>query len=178
MGAEFPPSCSDKPTGPHMKRLLVVGAVAALAAMGVLSPAVGRTVHHHRHHSAAPSALPGRPGDRQFVLIEDHDPRRLQRAARTARDLVAAGQVREFRIVLAGRAVLLAIPGSNIVQKEVAGIMASHRGIHLVVCAEVVDALARAAHRRPPLLPGTQVLACNGLGGRMNQAGWEPVPGL
>jgi hypothetical protein len=162
-----------------MNRLLVAGAVFLLAAVGP-GIASARTVHHHHHtqqHGQA-AALPGRPGDHQYVLIEDHDPRRLQRAARTARDLVQAGQVQAFRIVLSGRAVLLAIPGSNIVQKEVEGILRTHRAIHLVVCQEVVSALAKAAHRRPPLLPGTEIMACAGLGGRMDKAGWEPVPGL
>ncbi|HVV93299.1 MAG TPA: hypothetical protein VHD15_07765 [Hyphomicrobiales bacterium] len=159
-----------------MNRLLAVGALALLAAIAASAPAGARS--SHRHHAAPGPTAVGRPGQLQYVLIDDHDPRRLERAARTARDLAAAHQVKEFRIVLLGPAVLLAIPGSNIVQKEVEGIVRRYPAIHLVVCREVVDALAKAAHRRPPLLPGTQVLTCNGLGGLMNKGGWEPVPGL
>jgi hypothetical protein len=159
-----------------MKRLLA--AAGALVVLVAVSPALPAAARSHGHRHTAPAAEASRPGQQQYVLIQDHDPRRLQRAARTARDLVVAGQVRRFRIILSGPAVLLAIPGSNTVQKEIVGIMRRHPAIRLVVCREVVDALAKAAHRRPPLLPGTEALTCDGLGGRMEMAGWESVPGL
>jgi hypothetical protein len=158
-----------------MNRLLVAGAIALLAGFGLGLPAAQARSHHH--HSGS-SATVGRPGDQQYVLIQDHDPRLLERAVRTGRDLAAAHQVRAFRVILSGPAVLLAIPGSNIVQKEVVAIMRRYPQVRLVVCKEVVDALAKAAHRRPPLLPHTEVLQCNGLGGRMEKAGRQAVPGL
>jgi hypothetical protein len=159
-----------------MNRILAAGALALLAT-GTAWPAAART-HHHHHAAASTAARASHPGQKEYALIEDHDPRRLQRAARPARDMVSSGQVQQFRIILSGRATLLAIPGSNNVQKEVVGIVRRYPAIRLVVCSEVVDALAKAAHRRPPLLPGTEVMTCNGLGSRMEQAGWETVPGL
>jgi hypothetical protein len=152
-------------------------AIALLAAALAVPPASARPSHHAQHtHRAAATA--GRAGQHQYVVIQDFNPRLFEKAARTARDTVRAGQVTQFRIILAARGVLLAVQPITVVQREVAKILRSNRRIELVACREVVAALTKVAHRRPPLLPGTRVLPCHGLHAAMERAGWQPVPGL
>jgi hypothetical protein len=74
--------------------------------------------------------------------------------------------------------VLLAIQPITVVQREVSKIIRSDRRIELVACSEVVAALTKVAHRRPPLLPGTRVMSCNGMHTAMERAGWQPAPGF
>jgi hypothetical protein len=123
-------------------------------------------------------AAQGRPGDRRFATIDSHSPVALDRALKTAADGLASGDIREFRIMLGGRAVLLVIPGSTIVQREAMKIMRAHPQIRVAACKETVDAITKMARQRPPLLPGVRVESCKGRVRDMEAAGWQRVPGL
>lgn len=152
--------------------------IAAAAVALVLLPASGvRAATHNHHRHQVQKTVPAAQKARLYIVIQDFNPRQFLSAARTARDAVRDGSAREFRIVLAARGVLLAIPPITVVQKEVAGIVRHTPRIQLVVCQEVVGALAQAAHRRPPLLPGTRVEPCNGMHAAMERAGWQPAAG-
>jgi hypothetical protein len=153
--------------------------LVAAAAVGLaLLPAGGvraATHHHHRHQPAA--AAPSAGAARLYIVVQDFNPRLFLSAARTARDAVSDGSASEFRIVLAARGVLLAIPPITSVQKQVIETIHRNPRIQLIACREVVAALAQAAHRAPPLLPGTRVEPCNGMHAAMERAGWQPASG-
>jgi hypothetical protein len=157
-----------------MNRIVLI-LIALVAVASLAMPASARPHHQPRH--AAP-ATAGQPGQHQYIVIQDFNPRLFDSAARTARDAVRLGNVADFRIILAARGVLLAIPPITTVQRGVSAILRANPRIHLIACREVVTALASAAHRQPPLLPGTQVLPCDGLHAAMERAGWESAPGF
>jgi hypothetical protein len=139
-----------------------IGAIAALALAAAAGPAAAQT----------------QPGDRQYTVLTDHLPVAFDRALRTGADLIDRGQVRQFEVLLTGRGLILAIPGSTNAQRGVADLLRRHRGLRIVACKETVDALTSAARRRPQLLPGTAVEPCIGRLRKMDAAGWQRVPGL
>jgi hypothetical protein len=128
--------------------------------------------------AALPAAAQDRPGDRQYAVLTDHLPVAFDRALRTGADLIDRGQVKAFELLLTGRGLILAIPGSTNAQRGVVDLLRRHRGLRIVACKETVDALAAAARHRPQLLPGTVVEPCIGRLRKMDAAGWQRVPGL
>lgn len=136
-------------------------ALATLAAVAVLAP-------------AAPAAAA--PGDMQYVGIDNHDPRAFQRALRTGADFVRSGRGRRFQIILAGRGVILVIPGTSTVQKDVGQLRAP--GLKIVACQETLAALQQANRKRIPVISGVTVEKCQGLRNRLSTTGWQTVPGL
>lgn len=126
---------------------------------------------------ALPAHAQSRPGEKQFMILFNHQPSDLQTAVRTGQDALKAG-VKEFRIVLDGRAVLMVIPGSNIAQKEYMQTVPRQRGLSVIACKETVDLIARNAKRRPPLLPGVRVQPCEGMRKDMQESGWQRAMGF
>lgn len=124
--------------------------------------------------TAAPAVAA--PGDDQYVAIENHDPRSFQRALRTGSDFVKSGRGRRFQVILANRGVILVVPGTSTVQKDVAQLRAP--GLKIVACRETLDAISRANRGRVPVIPGVTVETCRGLLNRLSTTGWQTVPGL
>ncbi|GLK81074.1 hypothetical protein [Methylopila turkensis] len=116
------------------------------------------------------------PGDKQFVGIENHDPRSFQRALRAGADFVRGGRGRQFQIILSGRGAILVIPGTSTVQRDMQTLRAP--GLKVVACRETMDALSRANRRRVPVIPGATVEKCEGLRNRLTVGGWQYAPGL
>jgi hypothetical protein len=117
-------------------------------------------------------------GTKQFVVIVNHDPARFSLALKAGRDFVAGGG-KTFQIILDNRAVLLAIPGSNTVQREYLDIIRRTRGLKVIACSETMQALqARNPGRRVPVLPGVSVAKCEGLRQRLQKEGYLPAVGI
>jgi hypothetical protein len=165
------------PQRPYMNRFLTL-LTAVLGVMAVTALPASARSHHHARHAAAPHASAARPGQLQYIVVQDFNPRLFDSAARTARDAVRDGSVRQFRIVLAARGVLLAIRPITNVQREVGEILRKNPRVQLVACKEVVSALTKVAHRPPPLMPGTHVMPCNGLHVAMERGGWQVAAGF
>jgi len=119
-----------------------------------------------------------RSGDRQYAAVDNHDPVQFLRILRDAQDMLKSGRGREFRIYLLDRGVLLVIPGSTNIQKEVFDIKRRNPNLKIIACKETVDAITKNAKRRPPLLPGTTIESCNNTSRRLDAAGWLRGPVL
>lgn len=114
---------------------------------------------------------------KQFVVISDHDPLRFSTALRAADDFLG-DQGTAFRIILNGRGVLLAIPGTTNVQKEYVAIKRKRPGLTVVVCKEVADALQKANKRKVPYLPGVQITPCANLRVQLERDGYQRAMGF
>lgn len=125
---------------------------------------------------AAPTAVQAGPGDRQFIGIENHDPRSFQRALRAGADFVRSGRGRQFRVILANRGVILAIPGTSTVQRDLMQLRTP--GLTVLACRESLAAIERSNRRRIPVIPGVAVTQCAGLRNQMSVSGWQNAPGL
>lgn len=124
----------------------------------------------------SPEPAAAAPGDSQFVGIENHDPRAFQRALRAGADFVKGGRGRRFNVILGGRGVILAIPGTSYVQRDLGKLRAP--GLKIIACRETIDALSRSNRRRVPVVAGVSVERCAGLRGRLTTTGWQEAPGL
>src|SRR5919199_5288077 len=125
-----------------------VRALLALAAVAVLlrPDAAGAA-----SNVAAPKA---------FVTLEQHDPWVFSYALRYGQDHLKSSPQAQFELLLASRAVLLVLPGTNRVQPEYAAIRRANPRLKVVACAETVKLLETAAKRRLPFLPGVAVEPC------------------
>ncbi|MFD1330653.1 hypothetical protein ACFQ4O_01415 [Methylopila musalis] len=124
----------------------------------------------------SPETAAAAPGDSQFVGIENHDPRAFQRALRAGSDFVKSGRGRRFSVILAGRGVILVIPGSSYVQRDLPKLRVP--GLKIIACRETVEALSRANKRRVPVVAGVTVERCDGLRSRLTTTGWQEAPGI
>lgn len=136
-------------------RTALAGAVACLAA-------------------AAPASAG--PGDMQFATVTTHDPSGFLRAFRAGEDFVKSGKGRKFRVILGGGGAIVAIPGTNVAQRDY--MKARGGGVQVIACKETIDALSKANKRRIPVLPGVTVMACAGLRNKMTVSGWQQAPGF
>jgi hypothetical protein len=116
------------------------------------------------------------PGDRQYVLLTNHDQNAFLRALRAGQDFLKGGG-RQFRIVLANAGVVVMIPGTSTAQREYLK-YGRRAGLEILACKETIDALSKANRRRVPVLPGVTVQPCRSLRDRMNVAGWQVAPGF
>lgn len=120
-----------------------------------------------------------KPGDRQFAFVQGHDPVGFERAVKTGADLIKAGDAKQFRVYLIGRAVLMAIPGvPTVVQKGIIKTLKTTPGLKLVACKETVDAIIKLAHQRPPFLPNTIVETCKDQRQKLESQGWQLAIGF
>lgn len=118
-----------------------------------------------------------RPGERQFTIVQGHDPIGLERAVETGASVLRAKAAREFRVYVGGRAVLLIIRGvPTVVQKNVEKTVRSTRGLTLIACKETIDVIVRQAKARPPLIANARIETCNGRRDSLRKQGWqEPI---
>jgi hypothetical protein len=139
-------------------------------------PAFARP-HPHRPAPAAQERA-GRPGDRVYTLIEQHNPGKFLQAARSAEDTLKNGG-REAQIMLAGRGILMVVPNFTNVQRDIAAIQNRSRGLRIIACKETVDMLARSNHnRQPPMMRGVSVEYCKDRVRKLQSAGWQPMLGI
>ena len=116
--------------------------------------------------------------DKVYAFIEQHDPTRLSYALRYGQDLFKTNKQAQFELYLAKRGVILALPGSNWVQREYVAIRQANPRLKVVACAETVRQVEQSAKRRLPLLPGITVEPCKPRIKALVSAGWSQVPGL
>ncbi len=116
--------------------------------------------------------------DKVYAFIEQHDPTRLSCALRYGQDLFRTNKQAQFELYLAKRGVILALPGSNWVQREYVAIRQANPRLKVVACAETVKQAEQSAKRRLPLLPGITVEPCKPRIKALVSAGWSQVPGL
>ena len=120
-----------------------------------------------------------RPGERQFVFIQGHDPIGLERAVETGAGLIRSKAVREFRVYVGGRAVLQLIRGvPSPVQSKIVKAVQANRGLTLVACKETIDVIVKPARQRPPLIGNTRIETCNNRRGTLRREGWQEPIGL
>lgn len=120
-----------------------------------------------------------RPGDRQFTIIQGHDPLGLERAVETGAGVIRAGGAREFRVYVGGRAVFQLIRGvPSVVQKKIASTVSSTRGLVLVACKETIDVIVKQAKARPPLIANARIETCNGRRQQLRKEGWQDPIGF
>lgn len=119
-----------------------------------------------------------RPGERQYALVQGHNPIEFERAVNTGADMLRDGSVKQFAVYVVGKGIFLTIPGLSIVQKSVLAAKRRAPGLKIVVCREVVDAVTKLAKRRPPLIPGTTVETCNNRSKELEKAGWQRAVGV
>jgi hypothetical protein len=126
--------------------------------------------------AAAPAAAA--PGDRQFTVVADHNPAGALRALRAGVDFVKGHPGRQFRLILSGGGVIVAIPGTSSIQREAYKMIQGTRGLQVIACRETLEALSRANRRTIPVLPGVSSQRCAGLRNRMTVDGWQVAPGI
>lgn len=156
----------------RMVRSVMLAALVAAAVPAMSGGAVAAK------RPPAQSEAPGRPGDRLYVVIDSHEPPLFSRALRTAGDFLAGGKGRIFEIVLTGRGILLAIPGSTIAQKDYIDVRRAHPDLRVLVCKETADVLQKANKRRVPYLPGARVASCAGLRETYAKQGFQRAMGF
>ena len=144
----------------------IAAAAAALAALAAVA--------------AGPAAADRpRPGERLYVVLFDHDQNRFSAALRTGADFLAGGNGRSFRIMLDSYAVLSAVRGVTMTQRDYLEVKRRHPNLAVIVCKEAADGLARANKgRRVPYLPGIDIRPCKGMRDRLDKEGWRTALGF
>lgn len=172
---------AERAVGAEVKRVLAGGRLCRAAALALVlaAGAVGMAAPAAAGRRPAPqSEAPGRPGDRVYVVIDSHDPALFSSAVKTGGDFLAGGKGRVFEIILSGRGILLAIPGSTVAQKDYIDTKRAHPDLRLLVCKETADVLQKANRRRVPYLPGARIAPCSGLRAAYAKQGFQRAMGF